>query len=736
MRPTLFALALIAAPAQADDWPHWLGPDRNGVSKESGWSSVGAEQPLWSTSVGLGYSCVSIVDGRLYTMGHDEEAQEDRVFCLDATTGEEHWRFAYPAETAATFHGGGTLSTPSVEGGRVYVTDREGRAFCLAAEDGSLIWENSFIEELGYAAAYYGFSASALVLDDHMILVQGGNVLALSKDDGSILWRTEDFGEGGYANPVPFTLRDRPCLAIFAGVGLVVLDGGSGEELHRYPFKGNMGGSLNAGTPIVVGQRIFISAAYGAGAALLEFDPAQPEARPLWHTRKMRNKVSGCFLWEDHLYGFDESMLKCIGLDGAERWRVRGLGMGALSICDGRLIVLSSKGELIVAEADPQEYRELSRRKVLDGGVYWTAPVLVDGRIYCRNSLGGLVCLDNRSRPPALAEAGEIIEGPIPSPADLFRRHLAAIGGAEVLRERRSLHVEGEFESASSGIVRTGMTIDRMIPNKYVRWYDLGEMGEVRHGFDGEIGWQLDPFYGDELLEGDALRELAETLHLDGDLRWKELHTELRPLGHRTFGDRPCWGLEVTSKGGATRRFYFDRETGLKVGREGSTESMVVYADYREFDGIKIPTRVTVLVAETGDEERIWVDSATWNSVDPKVFERPKGVLRMLRTPEEIETANEAAREKHGHLVGVYLANFPPFENVDAQVLIDDGGIALQLPGAPPFALEEPDDDGRWPFVGRPAMSLRFVSDEDGAVTGLVLRIVEEEHELPRREDG
>ena len=106
-------------------------------------------------------------------------------------------------------------------------------------------------------------------------------------------------------------------------------------------------------------------------------------------------------LYDGHLYGFDEAMLKCIDLDGEEQWRVRGLGKGSVAVAGGRLIVLSSKGELIIAEADPEEFRELSRKKVLDGGEYWTTPVLLDGLIYCRNSEGDLVCLDHR---PASAD--------------------------------------------------------------------------------------------------------------------------------------------------------------------------------------------------------------------------------------------------------------------------------------------------------------------------------------------
>ena len=111
----------------------------------------------------------------------------------------------------------------------------------------------------------------------------------------------------------------------------------------------------------------------------------------------MKNQMAGAVLWDAHLYGFDDKLLKCIDLEGKELWRERGLGQGALMAADGRLIVISEQGELVVARATPEGYQELSRAKVLDGDVCWTMPVLANGRIYCRNHAGDLVCLDHRA---------------------------------------------------------------------------------------------------------------------------------------------------------------------------------------------------------------------------------------------------------------------------------------------------------------------------------------------------
>lgn len=143
---TLLAPQSGAQEASAD-WPHWLGPERNGISRESGWSPTGAAEPLWRAELGLGYANVSISGGRLFTSSFDETLGEDVIWCLDAETGEELWVRPSAAQNLARFHGGGTLSTPSVEGDRVYVANRFGKLVCLSVVDGALLWERDYAEE-------------------------------------------------------------------------------------------------------------------------------------------------------------------------------------------------------------------------------------------------------------------------------------------------------------------------------------------------------------------------------------------------------------------------------------------------------------------------------------------------------------------------------------------------------------------------------------------------------------
>ncbi len=383
---------------EGPSWPCWRGPERTGVSAERGWRSQGAQGPLWKKNVGLGHSSVSIEGGRLYTLGFDAERGLDVIWCLDAETGAGQWVYSYPAELDATGHGGGTHTTPAIAGGRVYCTERKGTVCALDAQTGKVLWTRDLMKEEGVKPTDYGFGGSPVVLGER-IVVNAASVLALERETGKTLWKTRDV-EAYYSTPAPWRLEDEDVVASFTRGGLFVHDLAQGEERCFFPWrKGST--SVSASTPVVVDERrIFISSGYGHGGALVDFSGPEPAA--LWESQAIKTQLSGCVLVDGCLYGFDEAVLKCIDLEGKERWRKRGLGQGALMAADGRLIVVSSKGELVIAAADSTEYRELARARVLDGGTFWATPVLCQGLIYCRSGEGELVCLDHRERGPAL----------------------------------------------------------------------------------------------------------------------------------------------------------------------------------------------------------------------------------------------------------------------------------------------------------------------------------------------
>jgi outer membrane protein assembly factor BamB len=376
---------------KAADWPQWRGPQRNGISAETGWQvwPAGGPKRLWARQVGEGFSSVAVKGGRLYTMGNTGD--QDTVFCLAAGTGRVLWRQSYPC---AAGDYGGPRATPTVDGNRVYTLSREGQALCLNAGSGARIWARDLHRETGSAPPNWGFASSPLVLGRLAIYNVGSAGVALDKVTGRVMWKS-GAGSAGYASPVAFNAGGRRGVAIFTGRGLVGVDPANGRVLWQFPWDTQF--EVNAADPIFSGDTVFISSNYNRGGALIRLGRGgQPAV--VWQNRNMRNHFNSCVLLGGFLYGNDENTLKCIDLrTGEERWRRRGMGKGGLIAANGHLITLTERGTLVLSKASPGRYTELAHASVLQG-TCWTHPVLANGLVYCRSHEGELVCLDMRAR--------------------------------------------------------------------------------------------------------------------------------------------------------------------------------------------------------------------------------------------------------------------------------------------------------------------------------------------------
>jgi outer membrane protein assembly factor BamB len=390
-------MCLASARAQDADWPQYRGPNRDGISKESGWTTDWpADGPpvAWKTNVGVGYSCVSVHDGRLYTMGNTDD--RDSVLCLDAADGRKLWEYTYDCKAGRN---PGTRVTPTLDDGRVYTVSRDMQMFCLDALRGTVIWSQKLRETIGARPPYWGYASSPAVLGDMLLIQAGatdGTVAALNKTDGKLVWKGGK-GIASYCMPTVYRRGGKTRLALLLGDGAVGLDAATGEQLWKFPVKAQW--NITITDPIVVGDHVFISDGYGVGSYMLKLNGEQPEV--VWSTPEFANMYTTSVLWKGHLYGIDgdnsrKPFLKCYDwATGEEKWSYKGLGRGSLMLADGKLIVQGESGELAIAEATPGGYTELARAKVLSGRC-WTMPVLVGGRIYCRSHEGDLVCLDVR----------------------------------------------------------------------------------------------------------------------------------------------------------------------------------------------------------------------------------------------------------------------------------------------------------------------------------------------------
>lgn len=394
------AALCLASLCPAEDWPQWRGPHRNGISDEKDWSApwpAGGPKVLWKANVGIGFASFTVAGNRVFTTGNTENT--DAVFCFDAGTGKELWKHRYPADLGDKYYEGGTAATPVVDGDRLYHLSRWGDVFCFEAATGKIIWSKNIQQETNIRIPDWGFSGSPLVHARMLVLNIGSAGLALDKASGNILWKSED-DNAGYSTPLPFTHGDDLLAIIGSGKSWVAVDIKTGTKAWEFPWPTRYG--VNAADPVVHGDSVFISSGYNKGCALLKIDSNSPVA--VWQNKELKNQLASSVLLDGFLYGFDgdntasRSPLKCLDFaTGALKWEEIKLGPGALMAADGKLIILSGKGELIVAKASPKKFEVLCRGQVLTGKC-WTQPVLANGRIYCRNAAGGVVCLDVHSK--------------------------------------------------------------------------------------------------------------------------------------------------------------------------------------------------------------------------------------------------------------------------------------------------------------------------------------------------
>jgi len=347
----------------------------------------------WRAEVGIGFSPVSVANGSAYVAGNANG--QDTLYCFDAATGIEAWRFTYPCPLFERNHEGGPAAAATIDGNLLYHLSRNGVIHCLETDTGKPVWERELPEAHGLTFPDYAFSAAPLIEGD-WVIVDVGMVFALSKVDGAIIWKSENY-LAGYGSPIALTLNGRRVLATLNAPGLTLFDMQTGATLDQHEW--HTFDNCNTTTPVLVGEdRLFISTGYNRGCAL--FDVSDPEAiRLVYENENMNNHFANSILLDGYLYGFDGQMhkgvvpLKCLKAEnGEEIWSTDRVANGALIGSAETLIIVTDSGELVTARVSPTGYEEISRSQVL-GRKVWTLPVLSNGRIYCRNAKGDVVCV-------------------------------------------------------------------------------------------------------------------------------------------------------------------------------------------------------------------------------------------------------------------------------------------------------------------------------------------------------
>lgn len=395
-------LAGRARPASNDagDWPQWRGPDRNGISRETGlaksWPSAGPPS-IWSISnLGQGYGALAIKGDRIYVQG--VEGRNSVVFCLNRLDGKIVWTAAL-AEKMEQDRGSGPRGTPTLDGDRGYALSENGELACLRLQDGTKIWRRNILQDFGGRNPHWLLSESPLIDGNRVIVTPGGPnacIVALDKLSGKQIWASQDLSDGaGYSSCIIgevqgvraiMTLTDR------AGVGVRASDG---KLMWRYDKVANR--TANVTTPIFHDNSVFYTSAYGTGCALLGLaaQDGAVKAEEIYFSRDMQNHHGGVILHNGYLYGFSSSILTCMEFKtGRVAWKDRSVGKGSLTYADGNLYLLSENNVAGLAEATPDAYREKGRFPIPDQGLpSWAHPVVCGRRLYLRNQ-SMLTCYD------------------------------------------------------------------------------------------------------------------------------------------------------------------------------------------------------------------------------------------------------------------------------------------------------------------------------------------------------
>jgi outer membrane protein assembly factor BamB len=417
--------------ARGSDWPRFLGPTGDGKSPEKGistdWGPCGPPI-VWHRKLGISYGMGSVAAGRFYQF--DRYGDQARLTCLDARTGQFLWKFEYPtAYSDYLGYNNGPRSSPVIDDHLVYVFGAEGMLHCVRADDGSLVWKVDTAKRFGVVQNFFGVGSTPVVEGDLLLVMIGGSppevqdagrydldrvvgngtgIVAFDKRSGEVKYAITD-ELASYSTIQLATIGGRRWGFAFARGGLVGFEPRSGRVDFHYPWRSRLRDSVNASTPVVVGDEVLISEAYGPGTSLLRVRPGAYEVvwrDPPGRAKSMQTHFNTPIYHEGYLYGSSgrhssEAELRCVEWKtGKVRWRRPGLGWASLTYIDGHFVCLTEDGVLRLIQATEKDYVEVARavvREVPDGPPLlkrpaWAAPIVACGLLYVRGD-DRLVCL-------------------------------------------------------------------------------------------------------------------------------------------------------------------------------------------------------------------------------------------------------------------------------------------------------------------------------------------------------
>ena len=378
----------------AADWPQHLGPNRDGHSPETGllrsWP-VGGPNVAWQRDVGKGWAGVAVAGDRLVLF--HRVGDEEVVACLDPATGNEKWKAGYRATYIDEFEfDNGPRAVPLVAHDKVYTLGPAGELRAWELATGKSVWAKNVNQEYKAPKGFFGLATSPILAGGHVLVnvgAKGAGIVAFDRDTGAEVWKASDEAVS-YSSPVTANFGNHEATVFFTRNGLWSLFPSTGHEWYTHPFRPRAHASVNAMTPIVSGDRVFLSTAYDTGAVLLEVRKGKLEV--VWEGKDVLDcHYNTPVLVKDHLYGIDgrqetrAARLRCVEwATGKVSWTKDAFGCAALIYADGLLIACPENGDVVLIEPSPDAYKELARHRVLDEPVR-ALPALAGGRLFVRD---------------------------------------------------------------------------------------------------------------------------------------------------------------------------------------------------------------------------------------------------------------------------------------------------------------------------------------------------------------
>lgn len=426
---SLVLLSFLASPSSADDWPQWLGPQRDAIWREQGILEKfpnDGPKVRWRTPVGIGYAGPAVAAGRVFVpdfvlqkgktlprsgFGRFVLPGTERILCLDEATGKVLWQHEYSC-TYRMQYPAGPRTTPVIHAGKVYFLGGMGDLLCLDAGTGKVIWSKNLQKEYQAPLQTWGFSASPLVDGDKLICLVGGKaaVAAFDLNTGKELWQALQVSQQGYCPPVIVKLGGKRQLIIWHPEAVNGLDPETGKVYWSQPFEVRAG--LTISMPRAFdNDRLFVTAFYN-GPLLLQVDPNEPAPRVVWKGRSnseaprntdgLHSIMVTPFIKDGYIYGVcSYGQLRCLKADTGKRiWETLKATGGKLErwanafiVAQGdRFFLFDEKGDLIIARLTPKGYEEIDRTHLLAPTntmpgrlVVWSHPAFANKSIYARN---------------------------------------------------------------------------------------------------------------------------------------------------------------------------------------------------------------------------------------------------------------------------------------------------------------------------------------------------------------